>query len=220
MRTVWRGALRFGMSTMTVRLVSAATEHRSKVHLVHREDSGRVRHQQVCGECSLRLTPEDIGRGYELDDGRIVQIDPGDLPAPEDGVIDVQQFAPQVDLDPVALHRSYYVEPDDLAVRSYVLLRETLERTKAAAIVKFALRGKETLAALRPQQGVLVLHTLLWPDEVREPHFAFLHRDTEVRTGELAAAAALVRAQTRPFRPHDYPNTHHEALLHLVEANV
>lgn len=135
-------------------------------------------------------------------------------------MIDVQQFAPQVDLDPVALHRSYYVEPDDLAVRSYVLLRETLERTKAAAIVKFALRGKETLAALRPQQGVLVLHTLLWPDEVREPHFAFLHRDTEVRTGELAAAAALVRAQTRPFRPHDYPNTHQEALLHLVEANV
>ncbi|WP_157985435.1 non-homologous end joining protein Ku [Lentzea terrae] len=220
MRTVWRGALRFGMTTMTVRLVSASTEHRSRVHLVHREDSGRVRHQQVCGECSLRLTPDDIGRGYELEDGRIVQIDPRDLPAPEDGVIDVQQFAPVSDLDPIALHRSYYVEPDDLSVRSYVLLRETLERTKTAAIVKFGLRGKETLAAIRAQHGVLVLHTLLWPDEVREPHFAFLHRDTEVRTGELAAAAALVRAQTRPFRPHDYPNTHHEALLSLVEANV
>jgi DNA end-binding protein Ku len=208
------------MTTMAVRLVSAASEHRGRVHLVHREDSGRVRHQQVCGECSLHLTPDDIGRGYELDDGRIVQVDPRELPAPEEGVIDVQQFAPVADVDPISLHRSYYVEPDDLSVRSYVLLRETLERTKTAAIVKFGLRGKDTLAALRQQAGVLVLHTLLWPDEVREPHFAFLHRDTEVRTGELAAAAALVRAQTRPFRPRDYPNENHEALLRLVEANA
>jgi DNA end-binding protein Ku len=208
------------MTAMTVRLVSAASEHRGRVHLVHREDSGRVRHQQVCGECSLRLTPDDIGRGYELDDGRIVQIDPESLPAPEEGVIDVQQFAPVADVDPISLHRSYYVEPDEVSVRSYVLLRETLERTKTAAIVKFGLRGKDTLAAIRQQQGVLVLHTLLWPDEVRQPHFPFLHRDTEVRTGELAAAAALVRAQTRPFRPHDYPNENHEALLRLVEANV
>ena len=222
MRAIWSGSITFGLVNVPVKLYSATDSHDVELHQVHARDGGRIRYQRRCEICDEVVSYDDINKAYvEGDDTVVLSKDELEsIPQEQNHEISVVEFVPTEQLDPILFDRSYYLQATGKSPKAYVLLLRTLEGTDQTAIVQFALRQKTRLAALRVHEGVLMVQTLLWPDEMREPHFAFLHRDTEVRTGELAAAAALVRAQTRPFRAHDYPNTHHEALLHLVEANV
>ncbi|GLZ28916.1 non-homologous end joining protein Ku [Lentzea sp. NBRC 105346] len=221
MKTVWRGALWLGVARIAVRMVTATEDHRVRFHLIHRADGGRVRHPQVCGTCGEQLAPDDIGRGYPLEDGRMVVMEDEDFPVPQaDHAIEVQQFVPDGEIDPMYLKRSYYLEPDATATRPYVVLREVLERENAVAIVKVALRSRATLAAIRARDGLLVLQTMLWPDEIRPPEFPFLDRDTSISTSDLASASALVKSMTRPFEPDEYRDDYREALLRTIEERT
>ena len=170
-----------------------------------------------------RFPYEDVAKGFELPDGEVVILteeDMADLPLPTTRSIEVVQFTPAEQLDPILFNRSYYVEPETAGARAYCLLRDALEESGKVAIAQVALRQRESLAILRVREGVLVLETLLWPDEVRAPAFPFLDEDIDVRPQELRMAGSLIESMTVDFDPDEYHDNYREALQELVNAKV
>ncbi|MFD1149430.1 non-homologous end joining protein Ku [Saccharothrix hoggarensis] len=223
MRSVWRGAISFGLVTIGVRLYTATEEHDFRFHQVHREDGGRIRYKRVCQVCGEEVAYADIAKGYELDDGRVVVMDSEDfdkLPINTDHAIDVLEFVPVDEVDPIYFQKSYYLEPDKAATRPYVLLRTALERSGQLAVVKITIRQRETLAMLRAREDLLVMHTMLWPDEVRKPDFEFLDSDVEVRPQELKMASSLVDSMAGSFDPGDFSDDYTVAMQKLIEAKA
>ncbi|RKT54984.1 Ku protein [Saccharothrix australiensis] len=224
MRAVWRGSLSFGLVTFPVRLFAATREHGFRFHQVHRGDGGRIRHRRVCEVCGEEVALVDVVKGYEVADGRLVLFEDEDfdgLPVPSGRTIEVVQFARADEVDPVLLDRSFYLEPERAAVVSYGLLREALERVPRVAVVRVAIRRREVLAVVRPRGRVLVLQTLLWPDEVREPGFGFLE-ESGVAPGasEVRVAASLVDSMTAPFDPGVFSDKYRDAVAGLIEAKA
>jgi DNA end-binding protein Ku len=220
---VWRGAISFGLVTIGVRLYTATEEHDFRFHQVHREDGGRIRYKRVCQVCGEEVAYADIAKGYELDDGRVVVMDSEDfdkLPINTDHAIDVLEFVPVDEVDPIYFQKSYYLEPDKAATRPYVLLRTALERSGQLAVVKITIRQRETLALLRAREDLLVMHTMLWPDEVRKPDFEFLGSDVDVRPQELKMASSLVESMAGSFDPADFSDDYTVAMRKLIEAKA
>jgi DNA end-binding protein Ku len=222
MRAIWRGAISFGLVSIPVKLFSATEDKSVAFHQVHREDGGRVRYQRICQLDGEKVEYADIAKGYELSDGRMVTLtdeDLADLPLSSSREIDVVQFVPLEQVDPIYYAKSYYLEPDK-AAKPYVLLRTTLEEAGKVAIVKVTLRNRESLATLRVRDGVLVLETMLWPDEIREPDFGFLDEDVTVRSQELQMASSLVDTMTGDFEPTAFHDEYREALEKVIEAKI
>lgn len=223
MRSMWRGAITFGLVTIPVRLYAATEQRDVTFRQVHREDGGRIRFQRVCTLDGEEVPYSDVAKGYELPDGEMIVLtddDMAELPLPTSRTIEVLNFAPADEVDPILHGRSYYSEPEPAGVHAYVLLREALEGSGKIAISKVALRQRESLAALRVRDEVLVLDTLLWPDEVRVPDFEFLEDDVQVRPQELKMAASLISSMTVDFDPSEYTDGYREALQELVEAKA
>jgi DNA end-binding protein Ku len=223
MRAMWRGEISFGLVMIPVRLY-AATEHKDvSFRQVHRTDGGRIRFRRVCSACGEEVPFADVAKGYELPDGEMVVLtdeDMADLPLPTAHSIEVVNFTPAEQVDPIMWERSYYTEPDPKGARAYALLRDALERSGMVAIARVALRQRETLAALRSHEGVIVMVTLLWPDEIRVPDFEFLSEDIEVRSQELRMATSLIDSMTADFDPSQYGDSYREALEELVAAKI
>ena len=182
--------------------------------------SGSVDSARVCGE---EVPYEDVVKGYELSTGEMVILDDedlADLPLPTTKSIEVLHFAPGEQLDPILFNRSYYVEPEAAGARAYALLRDALEQSGRIAIAQVALRQRESLATLRSRDGVLVLETLLWPDEVRTADFPFLDQDIEVRPQELTMASSLIDSMTSDFDPDAHHDGYREALVEVVDAKI
>jgi DNA end-binding protein Ku len=223
MRTVWRGTVSIGLVSIAVRVVAATEDHDFRFRHVHRADGGQVRYRRECEACLEEIDYADVARGYELDDGRLVLLEKHDfdsLPSASERSMRVVHFVPVSEVHPIFFQRSYYLEPDDNAVHSYVLLRLALERTQRMAIVKVAMRRREILAALHTRGDMLMLHTMLWPDEVRAPDFPFLQRDVTVRPQEVAAATSLVVSMSSTFRPGEFTDEYQEALAQLIAART
>ncbi|GAA1518634.1 Ku protein [Sphaerisporangium rubeum] len=223
MRSIWKGAISFGLVTIPVKLYSATEQKDISFHQVHREDGGRIKYKRVCSVDGEEVPYADIAKGYELPGGEIVVLtdeDFADLPLTTSRRIDVLQFTPAEQLDPILFNKSYYLEPETNGVKPYILLRDALERTGQVAIVKIAMRQRESLAALRIRDGVFVLETMLWPDEVRVPGFDFTDEDVEVRPQELKMAESLIQTMAGEFDPADYHDAYREALQQVIEAKV
>jgi DNA end-binding protein Ku len=223
MRSMWKGAISFGLVMIPVKLYAATEQKDIAFRQVHRVDGGRIRFRRVCSIDGEEVPYEDVAKGYELPDGEMVVLtdeDLAELPLPTTRSIEVLHFLPEEQLDPILLNRSYFVEPESTGARAYVLLRDSLERSGKVALAQVALRQRESLATLRSRDGVLVLETLLWPDEVRAPDFAFLDDDIEVRSQELQMAASLIDSMTVDFDPDEYHDSYREALQELVDAKI
>jgi DNA end-binding protein Ku len=223
MHSMWKGAISFGLVMIPVKLYAATEQNDIAFRQVHREDGGRIRFRRVCSACGAEVPFEGVAKGFELATGEMVILtddDMADLPLPTTRSIEVLQFAPADQLDPILLSRSYYVEPEPAGARAYVLLRNALERSGKVAVAQVALRQRETLAALRCRAGVLVLETLLWPDEVRPADFPFLDEDIEIRSQELRMAASLIDSMTVDFDPDAHRDGYREALQELVDAKA
>ncbi|HYK31547.1 MAG TPA: Ku protein [Streptosporangiaceae bacterium] len=223
MRSMWKGAISFGLVMIPVRLYAATEQKDISFRQVHREDGGRIRFRRFCSIDDEEIPYEDIAKGYELPTGEMVVLtdeDMSDLPLPTTKAIEVLQFAPAEQLDPILFNRSYYVEPETAGARAYVLLRNALEQSGRVAVAQVALRQRESLATLRVRDGVMVLETLLWPDEVRTADFPFLEQDIEVKPQELTMAASLIDSMTSEFDPDAFHDNYREALIELVEAKV
>ncbi len=223
MRSIWKGAISFGLVSIPVKLYSATEERDIAFRQVHREDGGRIRYQRVCTVCEKEVQYADIAKGYEMSDGSIVVLTDEDfeaVPITTNRMIDVVQFVPLESLDPIYFSKSYYLEPEKAGIKPYVLLARALEESGKVAVVKVALRQREALAAVRVRDGVFVLETMLWPDEVREPAFGFLDEDVEVRSQELAMAGTLIESLSGEFDPEEHHDRYREALEEVIEAKV
>jgi DNA end-binding protein Ku len=221
MRSIWRGAVSFGLVSIAVKLYSATEDHDIRFHQVHKTDGGRVKYQRVCSVDGETVEYNDIAKGYELPDGQLVVLtddDLDELPLVTTREIEVLQFVDQAQIDPVHFEKTYYLEPDGVATRPYVLLRTALENAGQVAITKIAIRQRESLAALRVREGVLVLHTMRWPDEIRRPGFAFLDEEVAVKPAELAMAESLISTMAGDFDPAAFTDDYREAMQALLEA--
>ena len=223
MRAIWKGAVSFGLVSIPVKLYTATEEKDVSFHQVHRDDGGRIRYKRVCQLDGEEVAYSDIAKGYELPSGETVVItddDLADLPLTSSRVVDVLSFVPLEQVDPIYFAKSYYLEPDKTAVKPYVLLRDALEKADSVALVKVAIRTRESLATLRVRDGVLVLETMVWPDEVRTPDFGFLDEDVTVRPQELAMAESLIESMSADFDPGQYHDEYRQALEQVIEAKV
>jgi DNA end-binding protein Ku len=223
MRSIWKGAISFGLVTIPVKLYSATEQRDIAFHQVHREDGGRIRYRRVCTKDGEEVPYSDIAKGYELPSGEMVILtdeDFANLPLSTSRRIDVMTFAPMEQLDPIYFNKSYYLEPDAQGTKPYVLLRDALEDSGKVAVVKIALRQRESLGTLRARDGVFVLETMLWPDEVREVEFPFLEEDVDIRPQELQMASSLIDSMSGDFDPAEYKDAYREALQEVIEAKV
>lgn len=223
MRAIWKGAVSFGLVSIAVKLYSATEEKSIRFHQVHREDGGRIKYQRICSVDGAQVSYDDIAKGYDVGGGEIVVLtdeDFADLPLTTSRAIDVLEFVPAAQIDPILFNKAYYLEPEGTSTKPYVLLRDALAGSDRVAIVKVALRQREQLATLRVHDGVLVLNTMLWPDEVRVPEFAFLDEQVEAREPELAMAASLIDSMTGDFQSEAYTDDYRAALQQVIEAKI
>jgi DNA end-binding protein Ku len=222
-RSIWKGSISFGLVTIPVKLYSATEAKDVSFHQVRRSDGSRIKYKRVAAVDGEEVAYGDIAKGYELSSGETVVLtdeDFQDLPLTTSRAIDVLQFVPLEQVDPIYFEKSYYLEPDKAGTKPYVLLRDALEQSGKVAVVKIALRNRESLATLRVRDGVFVVETMLWPDEVRTPDFGFLDEDVEVRPQELAMAGSLIETLAGDFDPSQYRDEYREALQTVIEAKV
>ena len=227
MRSIWKGSIAFGLVNVPVKVYSATQDHDIKFHQVHAKDNGRIRYQRVCELDGEVVEYRDIARAFESDDGRMVIITDDDiatLPEERSREIEVLEFVPANEVDPMLFDRSYFLEPDSKSSKSYVLLAKTLAETDRMAIVHFTLRSKTRLAALRVKdfgkRDIMMVHTLLWPDEIRDPDFPVLDKEVEIRPAELKMAGQVVESMAEDFDPDRYHDTYQEQLQELIEAKL
>jgi len=222
-QSVWKGAISFGLVSIPVRLFSATEEKDISFRQVHREDGGRIRYKRVCSIDGEEVPYSDIAKGYELPDGEMVVLEDDDfanLPISSSRSVEVLSFVPADQIDAVQMGKPYYCDPTGADAKPYVLLRDSLEKADRVAVVKVALRQRERLAMLRTRDGVLILQTLLWPDEVRTPRLEFQDQDVTVRQQELAMAESYISALSGDFEPGEFSDDYREALEEVINDKV
>ena len=223
MRAIWKGAVSFGLVSIGVKMFSATEERDISFHQVRRSDGSRIRYRRVAEADGEEVAYSDIAKGYSLPSGDTIVLtdeDLADLPLPSTRVVDVLQFVPAEQVDPIYFARSYYLEPENQAVKPYLLLREALDESGMYGLVKVAIRNREQLATLRVRDGVIVLETMIWPDEVREAAFAFLDENVDLRPQERAMAESLVASMAGDFDPDAYSDDYREALQQVIDAKI
>ena len=214
MRAMWSGAVSFGLVSVPVKAYSATTNHDIRFHQVHSVDGGRIKYKRTCALDGAEVEYADIVKGYETEEGELITLTEEDLdslPLATGHEIDVVEFVPVDQIDPLLFDKSYYLEPDPKAAKPYALLREALVQTERMAVVKVALRQRETLALLRVRDKAIVLQTMLWPDEVREPEFEILDAEVDLRPQEQKMAASLVESLGAVFEPDQFHDEYRDA---------
>jgi DNA end-binding protein Ku len=195
-RSIWNGAISFGLVSIPIKLVNATENHSISFRQIHTEDGGRIRYRKVCELEEREVSGAEIGKGYEDADGTIIPTTDEDLahlPLPTARTIEIVAFFPAERIDPLQMDAADYLAAGGAqAAKPYTLLREALKRSNKAAIAKFALRGKERLGMLRVVGDAIAMHGLLWPDEVRAPEGVAPDADVTVNPKELDLADALM----------------------------
>jgi DNA end-binding protein Ku len=223
MQAIWKGTISFGLVTIPVKVYSATEERDITFRQVHEADGGRIRYKRVCEIDGEEVPYSDIGKGYELPDGRMVILtneDFASLPLPTAKSIEVLEFVPLEQVDPLYFAKAYYLSADGPGAKPYVLLRDSLTKTGQCALVKVAIRTKETLALVREREGALVLQTMLWPDEVRDAEFAAPDDSVDVKPQEVQMAESYIATLQAEFDPTRYHSDYREALEALVQAKI
>ena len=223
MRSIWNGAISFGLVSIPIKLVNATESHSISFRQIHLEDGGRIRYRKVCELEEKEVGSAEIGKGYEDADGTIIPITDEDLahlPLPTAKTIEIVAFVPADRIDPLQMDAAYYLAAGGApAAKPYTLLREALKRSNKVAIAKFALRGKERLGMLRVVEDAIAMHGLLWPDEVRAPQGVAPDTKVTVNDKELDLADALMDTLGE-IDLEDLHDEYREALEEVVAAKA
>ena len=222
-RSIWKGAVSFGLVSIPVKVYGATEDRDVSFRQVHSTDGGRVRQQRVCEKCGEVVVFADIAKGYEAADGRVAVLtdeDFANLPLSTLKTVEVVQFVDEAEVDPTFFQRTYFLEAEAAGQKPYVLLREALAKEDKVAVVKVALRSRESLALIRPKDDVLLLHTMYWPDELRDGGFASPSAEVTISDAEMEMAKLLIGQLEGTFDPDAYQDSYREALLEVVEAKL
>jgi DNA end-binding protein Ku len=222
-RSIWKGAITFGLITIPVGLYTAIEEKDFRFNQLHAKDNGRIKYKRVCSVCGEEVPFDEIVKGYEFEKGNYVVFTEEEMEAiPADSIkaIDVVSFVPLEEIDPVYFQKPYYVAPEPSGVKAYKLLEKAMNESGRIGIAKITLREKERLATLRVRDGIFILETMNWPDEIREPDFAELEKNVDIRPQELAMAKSLIENLSDTFQPDQFHDTYRERLEAAVEAKI
>jgi DNA end-binding protein Ku len=222
-RSIWNGAISFGLVSIPIKLVNATESHSISFRQIHLEDGGRIRYRKVCELEEREVATDEIGKGYEEADGEIIPITDDDLaqlPIPTAKTIEIEAFVPADRIDPLQMGSAYYLAANGVpAAKPYALLREALRRSQKVAICKYALRGRERLGMLRVVDDVIAMHGLLWPDEIRSTDEVAPDMDVTVREKELDLADALMNTLGEVDLT-DLHDDYREAVEELITAKA
>jgi DNA end-binding protein Ku len=224
-RAIWKGAVSFGLVSVPVKLYAATESHDVSFRQVHVKDGGRIRYQRICSIDGEEVPYAEIAKGYETEDGEMVVLtddDMAELPATSSREIAVEKFVPSEQIDPMLFERSYYLEPESTGAKPYALLRQALLEADRVAVVTVALRQRTTVAVLRvrPTEAgdVIVLQTMMWPDEIRVPDFSI--EAGTVKPAEVKMATMLVDTLAGDFDPGEFEDDYAEAVETLVKTKI
>ena len=225
MRSIWRGAINFGMVTIPVKLYTATEQKDVRFHLVHKKDGARIVEKRFCSEEDKEVAWDEIGKGYEVSKGEYVVMDKEEVEAqaPEQShTIDIGDFVEIEEIDPIYFEKSYFLEPTDVGIKPFNLLRRALDETGRVAVAKVAIRTKERLATLRVYDSTMVLETMYWPDEIRSVDELELPsgKAASPQPRELDMARTLIESLASHFDPDQYKDEFRGALLNLIEQKM
>ena len=223
MRSIWKGEVSFGLVNVPVKVYSATEDHDLHARQVDKKDGVRIRYKKVRDDNGEEVEFSDIAKAYESEDGEMVILtkeDLASLPVEQSHEIEVTEFVPADQVDPVAFDNAYFLEPASRSNRAYVLMREALESTDRLAICTFTLRNRTRLCALRVYKDILMLQTLLWPDEIRPAILEGLDKEAKVRPQEVKMAASLIETMAADFEPEKYEDDYQLQLKELIEAKA
>lgn len=222
MRAIWTGAITFGLVNVPVKAYSATENHDVSFHQVHDADGGRIRYERRCEVCGEKVEYKDIDKAYESDDDTVIVTDDDfeALPESDNDEIEVVQFVPTEQIDPIMLDRTYYLEPAAKSPKSYLLLRHALNDSDRTAVVTYSLRQKTRLGVLRVRGKVLVLQGMLWADEVRSVDFKGVKSKAKISSKEKELAGALVEQFASDFTPEEFEDDYQVELRKLIDAKL
>lgn len=223
MRSIWKGEVSFGLVNVPVKVYAATEDHDLHARQVDKKDGVRIRYKKVRDDNGEEVEFSDIAKAYESEEGEMVILtkeDLASLPVEQNHEIEVTEFVPADQVDPVAFDNAYFLEPASRSNRAYVLMREALQQTDRLAICTFTLRNRTRLCALRVYKDVLMLQTLLWPDEIRPAILEGLDKEAKVRPQEVKMAASLIETMAADFEPEKYEDDYQNQLKELIEAKA
>jgi DNA end-binding protein Ku len=221
-RSIWKGAISFGMVSIPIKLYTATDEKDVSFHLLHKKDGVRIKQQRYCPEDEAVVEWNDVVRGYEIGPEQYVIMEPEDfekVPVDTTRTIEITDFVPDEQIDPIFYQKTYYIEPDKVGGKPFALLREVLKDSKLVALAKVTLRQKEQLCTLRVYNDVIALETMFYADEIRTTE-ELDAPDTKISEKELEMARSLVKMLTGDFQPEKYTDNYREALMELIEAKA
>lgn len=225
-RSIWRGAITFGLITIPVKVYTAVgrdPEDKIDLHLLHAKDGQRIHYSRNCEKGHKNLDWDEIVKGYEYEKGKWVEITDEDLEALELEslkTIDVMSFVNYEEIDPIYFDKTYYVVPDESGIKAYRLMLDALSDEQLTGIAKVAMREREHLCALRVADGVLVLETMHWPEEIRDAEFDELRKRPRVQDRERKMARQLIRHLAGEFDPGQFEDEYHKALEKLIRRKI
>lgn len=224
MRTLWKGAVSFGLVNIPIKMY-VATEHKDiKFNFLHKECMNPIQYRKFCPHCDREIASEEIVRGYEYQKGSYVVINEEDLeriPLENTKTIDILDFVDLTQVDPIYFDKTYYLEPSQGGEKAYGLLIEAMSQTGKVAIAKVMIRSKQSLAALRIKDQVLIMETIFWPDEIRSPSALNLGVDrSKLHDNEIKMAVSLIENLSTSFEPAKYQNEYRQALWELIESKI
>ncbi|MDA1147297.1 MAG: Ku protein [Chloroflexi bacterium] len=222
-RAIWRGVISFGMVSIPVRLFTATESKDISFRQLHEETHTPVKQLRWSPELDREVAYDELIKGYEYAKGQYVIVDDEDfdkLPVPSKHTIDLTAFVANEEIDPIHYERSYYLEPDEAGQKPFALLLRSLEEKGLLALGKVALRQKEHLCVLRPHDGIILLETLYYPDEIREPDGSVDVEGIQLTDQEMQMAAALIDMLRKPFDPSEYKDAYREKLIAMISAKL
>ena len=219
-RAIWSGSISFGLVSVPVRMFSAIDENDLRFHLIHEPDSSRIGYQKICKNEEKPVPDDEIVKAFEFEKDEYVVLDDVDFEAARsEGVktIEISDFVPYEEIDPIYFERTYYLGPQDGGEKVYVLLRNAMEKSGLAAIAKYVMRDRQNLGCLRVREGTLTLEKMFFHDEIR-PVEEIAPKGIRIAKGELEMATALIDQFTGTFRPERYEDTYRAALCKVIRA--
>ncbi len=223
MKSIWKGAISFGLVNIPVRLYSATERETVEFHMLSKRDHSRIRFQRVSESTGKEVPYEDIVKGYELEDGGYVILSDEELAeaAPEkSGTIEIQEFVDESEISSLYFDKPYYLEPDKTAAKAYALLRDSLSKSGKVGISQFVLRNREHLCALKAMGEVLVLNVLRFSAEIRKAEELSLPKKEKVTQNEITLALKLIEGLTGKYDPEKYRDTYTEEVKKLIDAKA
>lgn len=224
MRSLWKGAISFGLVSIPIKLYAATEDHTTHFRQLHKDCNSPIKYEKVCPICNRPVNDDEIVRGYEYEPGKFVILSDEDLeriPSETVKTIDILDFTDIKQIDPIYFDKTYYIAPEDIGTKPYILLRDSMKKTNTVAIAKAIIRARQNLACIRVyDDNYMVMETMYFPDEIRKTEQLPPLRQVSLHENEIKMSEQLINTLTAKFNPEKYENTYRKALFDLIESKI